>query len=423
MRRLITLLVAAGAALLGQKYTFFESDHFELLTDGSKGRAQEILGQFERVRAFFVKTRGFQDPPMKPRVVVFSTEKEFREYAHSAIAAAYYIGLPQRDYIAIGPSASAEDKRVAVHEYVHMLNRYGDTELPIWMNEGIAELYSNIEAVGKKIRVGTPIPQHVYTVNQQWLPLEDVVDADTKSGLYNRRQHAGPFYGIAWALVHMLTLDPRYSAKFNELYNEIGAGSSSKDAMEKVYGKALRQIEDDARAYMKGLTINVVMFDVQFDKVDKVTPRPAAAYDWIVDMAALKQGNRDFDGALQRLEAMVKSEPARPEAHEAMAFVHMMDHSEKSTAAYRAARKTGSRNPNLGYWAPSMLRDHQASIEVLRETIAAHPNFVEARLRLAAILMGAREPQAAYDELKQLKRVNRKQASSTFLPTFARRGR
>ena len=225
-----------------------ESDHFELLTGGSKSRAQEILAQFERVRGFFARNYGTRDPVLKPRIVVFSNEKEFREYAHNAVAAAFYINLPQRDYISIGPSASADDRRTAVHEYVHLLNRYGDTDMPVWMNEGIAELYSNIEPVGKKIRVGTPIPQHAILLQTQWLPLADVIDADHKSPLYNRRQHVGPFYALSWSLIHMLALDPRYSSKFSQFYGAMGTGRSSRETLEQIYGKPLKGIEDDLRA-------------------------------------------------------------------------------------------------------------------------------------------------------------------------------
>ena len=90
----VGLLSQLGAA---EKWSRYDSEHFELLTDGGKGRALEILEQFERVRWFFGTTMQIGDPPRKPRIVVFNTEKRFQAYAPRATAAAFYIGLPFRD--------------------------------------------------------------------------------------------------------------------------------------------------------------------------------------------------------------------------------------------------------------------------------------------------------------------------------------
>ena len=406
--------MALAASVSAQQYNIYESDHFELITGSSKSRAQEILSQFERVRGFFEKTRGAKDPVLKPRIVVFSNEKDFREFAPNAVAAAFYINLPQRDYIAIGPSASTDDRRTAVHEYVHLLNRYGDTELPVWLNEGTAELYSNIEPVGKKIRVGTPIPSHAMLLQTQWLPLPDVVDADHKSPLYNRRQHVGPFYGMSWALVHMLSLDPRYSPKFGQFYTAIGAGRTSVEALEQTYGKTLKVIEDDLRSYIRGTSVMVVNFDMQFDRVDKVTPRRATSYDWAIAVADLRAAARKYDEALKELQALTKQEPARPEAFESIAFIHMMDRSDKTADAFRAARKAGSEHPQLGFWAPSMLRNYPESMSELKRVIEKYPDFVEARLRLASMQVGGHEYENAFATLKAIRKVNRKQAMEFF---------
>ncbi|MBM3769217.1 MAG: tetratricopeptide repeat protein, partial [Acidobacteria bacterium] len=327
---------------------------------------------------------------------------------------AFYINLPHRDYIAIGPSASGDDRRSAVHEYVHLLNRHGDTELPVWMNEGTAELYSNIEPVRKKIRVGTPIPSHAFLLQSQWLPLEDVIHADHKSPLYNRRQHVGPFYGLCWALVHMLALDPRYSPKFSQVYTAFGVGKTSREALEQTYGKPLKAIEADLKSYTRGNAVLVVNFDIQFERVDKVTPRRATAYDWGIAMADLKAAARKNDEALKALQALVKEDPSRPESHESIAFVHMMDRSDKAADAFRAARKAGSEHPQLAYWAPSMLRSYQESMPELRRLVEKYPDYVEARLRLASMQVNTREYENAFATLKAIRKVNRKQAMEYF---------
>ena len=260
------VFTAQVAALGAEKIAVYEGDHFELITDGSKGRAQEILGQFERVRSFFARVLPLQGPLMKPRVVVFSSDKDFREYSPNEVAAAYYTPMPHRDMIAIGGSQRDGDQRRVVHEYLHMLTRYTEQELPVWMNEGIAELYSTIQPTGKKIQVGAPISEHMLLLQNEWLGLESVVTADRASPLYNRRAHAGAFYATSWALVHMLSLSADYKAGYAKIAAGLSAGKPAEEVFQGTYGKSLKQVEDDLRRYVRGSTVMTLIFDLQFDK-------------------------------------------------------------------------------------------------------------------------------------------------------------
>ena len=419
MKRFLLLLTAVSAvASAAEKYAVYETDHFELITDGSRSRAQEILAQFERARSFFVKTLATKDPILKPRIVVFQKEKDYRDHASSAVSAAHYSALPQRDYIAIGPSTGDHDRRVTVHEYVHLLVRYTDTPMPLWMNEGVAELYSNIEQIKKTVRVGTPIPEHVFTVRNDWLPLSEVVDAGHDSKLYNRRQHVGPFYGISWALVHMLVLDTRYRNGFSPLGAALAGGATPEDAFRTVYKKSIGELENDLKSYIRGSSVNVVNYDVQFDKVDeKVAPRPITEYEWGVATAELIIGGRKYDQAAARLEALTKLQADRPEAWEALTFARWMGKAEGVEAAFAKARALGSTQPNLGFWAPAFTQDKAAAREALRVSVEKYPAFSDARIRLAEQNLFSGEFQAAFDGLKAIPKISNRQVPAWF-PTF-----
>jgi len=416
MKRLLLLLTTTAAlSSAADKYTVYETDHFELITDGSRGRAQEILAQFERVRSFFVKTVAAKDPVLKPRIVVFQREKDYRDYSINAVSAAHYSSLPQRDYIAMGPPNGDRDKRVAVHEYVHMLVRYTDTPLPVWMNEGIAELYSNLEQLKNVVRVGTPIPEHVFTVRNDWLPLKDVVAADHGSNLYNRRQHVGPFYGLSWALVHMLVLDTRYRPAFDPFLTALASSASPEAAFTQVYKKSLAEVESDLKTYIRGSTVNVVNYTVQLDKVDEKTPpRPVTDYEWGVATADLLIGSRRYGQAAARLEALTNMQPERPEAWESMTFARWIDKQEGVEAAFTKARALGSTQPNLGYWAPAFTRDRGVARATLAGVVEKYPAFNDARIRLAEQQLYNREFQPSFDTLKAIPKITRKQAASWF---------
>jgi hypothetical protein len=60
---------SAAAALSAQiQFTRIESPHFELYTDGAKGRAIDILEHFERVRSFLAESITVHSTLAKPRV-------------------------------------------------------------------------------------------------------------------------------------------------------------------------------------------------------------------------------------------------------------------------------------------------------------------------------------------------------------------
>lgn len=415
---LLVATVAAGLLPAAEKYTVYETDHFELITDGSRGRAQEILAQFERVRSFFVKTLAAKDPVLKPRIVVFQNAKDYRDYSFNAVSAAHYVNLPQRDYIAIGPATGDSDRRVAVHEYIHLLVRYMDMPMPVWMNEGIAELYSNIEQIKKIVRVGTPIAEHVFLIRNDWLPLAELLDAGHDSKYYNRRQHVGPFYGISWALVHMLSLDARYKPGFARLGAALANDGPPQEAFRQVYGKSIAEVEADLKAYIRGNSVNVVNYEVQFDKVDeKVAPRPVTDYEWGVATSDLLIGVNKHDQAAARLEGITNTETLRPEAWESMAFVRWLHQQPGADAAFAKAIALGSTHPNLGYWAPAFSKDGAVVRRTLRSVSDKYPAFTEARLRLAEQHLYNSEFQVSFDTLRAIGKITRKQIAA-FFPVF-----
>jgi hypothetical protein len=174
-----------------------------LYTDGSKGRAADILEHFERVRSFFLQTINPREAAGKPRVVVLNSAKTFAAFVDRKSTVACYLGLPHRDLIVIGPAGKVADDQTITHEYLHLLVRQAGMRIPLWMNEGIAEVYSTLQPVGQKMRVGTPIQGHMRRLRSDWLDIRQVLKAES----YGSEEHVGPFYSMSWAIAHMLLLE------------------------------------------------------------------------------------------------------------------------------------------------------------------------------------------------------------------------
>jgi hypothetical protein len=407
MRFLLLWTAAAGLLAAADKYTVYESEHFELITDGGRSRAESILTQFERVRAFFVKNLLSRDPLLKPRIVVFHREKDYRAIAPSEVAAAHYANLPQRDYIAIGTRTGDEDSRVAIHEYVHLLVQHLDTPMPVWMNEGIAELYSNIQQVGDVVRVGTPIPRLVFEARENSLAVPALVGADHGSPLYNRRKHAGPFYATSWALVHMLSLDPAYKNGFKPLAQALADGEAPEQAFPRIFQKTPEEIEAALKRYLRANSIHVVDVPMRWRESDqKVAPREVTGYEWGVAIADLQVAARQFPKAVERLEALTRETDKRPEAWESLAFARWMQKDASSGEAFLNARQRGSSNGQLALWSTALTKDAMASRTALEELVSAHPEFVPGRIRLAEAQMRDGDDEAAFGTISRVKRIS-----------------
>ncbi len=140
------------------------------------------------------------------RVIVFGSKKEYEQYRPNDFAAAFYTQIAGRDYIVLG-GVSDGVFPTAVHEYVHRVAQRAGLSLPLWLNEGLAELYSTLKPVGEKVVLGGVIPGRLFEMTQEkWVPLAMILRCDRGSTLLQRENKVGSLYNEGWALTHMLEL-------------------------------------------------------------------------------------------------------------------------------------------------------------------------------------------------------------------------
>lgn len=216
IRPVILFLFFAWTSLAAEKWVRASTPNFELYTPLSEKSAREKVLYFEQLREFMSKsTRAIaQDSRIPVRIILFQTEKQFEPYRPNEVAAAYYTSGLDRDYIAIGGSVKGSE-RTAIHEYIHLVARHAKMNFPVWLNEGIAELYSNLQPRRNEVLVGSPIIEHIYPLREHAMPLSVLLNAGHDSAQYNRKAHAGTFYAQSWALTHMLQLENSYRLHFN----------------------------------------------------------------------------------------------------------------------------------------------------------------------------------------------------------------
>ena len=64
---------------------------------------------------------------------------------------------------------------VIFHEYTHLLFRRNDQLWPMWLKEGMAEVYSTFQTAGYNARIASPIPYHLQTLARgRLMPLREL---------------------------------------------------------------------------------------------------------------------------------------------------------------------------------------------------------------------------------------------------------
>src|SRR5579863_9039575 len=239
--RLALLLLGSGQSLFpSEQWLRISSSNFELYTTAGEKKGREAVLYFEQVRGLFQRLANSKSagPATPVRIIAFDSEKQYRPYSVNEFATAFYLGARDRDYIVM-KSIAPENYPTAIHEYFHLIVKHSGLVLPMWLNEGLADVYSTLEPHGKHMRMGDVIPGHMQQLRStDWLTLEALLSIGHDSPYYNERDKASIFYSESWALAHMLFLSDGYRNKFFDFLDLIKAGTPSRVALERAFGKS-----------------------------------------------------------------------------------------------------------------------------------------------------------------------------------------
>ncbi len=164
----------------------------ELVSDAPEKTAREALQRLAQIQSILPSQPQADAAPL--RIFLFAKENEYRAYAPDNTAAGFYTSGFERDYIAMHSGAMP---RVVAHEYVHSAAHQRKVTRPAWLEEGLAEFYSNYD--GRQL--GAPIQEHLKLLEKAWRSANEMNQPPSLDAL---------FYAQSWALVHMLRREPQF---------------------------------------------------------------------------------------------------------------------------------------------------------------------------------------------------------------------
>ncbi|MGD0208193.1 MAG: tetratricopeptide repeat protein [Verrucomicrobiota bacterium] len=237
--------------------------HFNIYSCGAPQDVYKLSARLEQFCQAYTLLAGAQAVASPPIVVMAFPDHETMKpflplyQGQPANLAAFFQRGSDENLIVLalpGTNSAYTDMEVIFHEYTHLLFRHNDRVWPLWLKEGMAEVYSTFETTGYNARIGDPIGHHLRLLAQQpLLPLAELFAITHDSPQYNERERQGIFYAESWLLTHFLMAgdNPAYKACFGQFMDLLRQGQFPEQAFTNAMQTTLPAVEAELRRYLR----------------------------------------------------------------------------------------------------------------------------------------------------------------------------
>lgn len=417
----VTALMLASAAGATDVWLELRSRHFVVVSSAGPDMVRQVAADLERGRRILRHALGGAVVDPRRPVIVVAVEDEdglrellpqFWEKRGQRPIAAYWPG-PHAHHLVLRLDTSAElRRRHLVHEYVHLLTRMSVPDVPAWLDEGIAELWSTLVVDGDVLEIGRPAAHQLEvlaTDKKAWTPLDQLLAMRRPPTDDSRR--LARFYAQSWALTHCLVLGPcleracapeRPPLAPPGYVAQLRTGADPVEAARRAFGE-LAALETVVKGVVRTGRFRIVRMEApeapaspkeaDISRLRRMSPADALA----VRAEALLDGERP-EAALPLLHEAQALEPDRRPVLEALGRLHFQ-RNEPALAArwFDRAIATGTATHLAHYYRAILVRalsgevvgrDHAEGAEEyhLRRAILLDPTFAPAHARLAGVL-------------------------------------
>jgi tetratricopeptide (TPR) repeat protein len=253
------------------KWILARSKHFVFISSASEKRVRETAAGLETLAAALTQmSPRFSSTSAETRVFLFSRHREAQPYfdlligRENAHVTGVFVSQNDRGSMVMETGFGFGPDRTPFHELIHYLINNGGRRPPLWIEEGLAEYFSNAQMRKAAIYAGEPVPQHLQVLRQRKLiPLAQLFSVQRESDLYNVPDSQRSFYAQSWALVDWLIRQNQ--AAFDDFLRDIEDGKTVEDALRTHYQKS---VDDLTQAFdvsfgrpSFGITLPVVNAD------------------------------------------------------------------------------------------------------------------------------------------------------------------
>ena len=236
--------------------------HFNLYSCGPPQAVNQIAGQLEEFCEAYSQLAGAQAVASPPIVVMAFPDREtmkpflprYRGQPEN-LAGLFQRGNDENLIVLSLPAAGAAspDMSVVFHEYTHLLFRRNDRLWPLWLKEGMAEVYSTFATTDRTALIARPIDLHLRLLARKPLmPLSELFAVTRASPQYNDRERQAIFYAESWLLTHFLMAGDNadYRSRFGNFTTLLREGQPPVPAFTNALQTSLPAVESELHRYL-----------------------------------------------------------------------------------------------------------------------------------------------------------------------------
>jgi tetratricopeptide (TPR) repeat protein len=262
-----------------EKWILARSKHFVFISSAGEKRTHDIAAGLETLAAALTQmSPRFSSPKAETRVFLFSRHREAQPYfdlligRENAHVTGIFVSQNNRGSMLMETGFGFGSDRTPFHELVHYLMDNGGRRPPLWIEEGIAEYFSNAQMRKAAVYAGEPVQIHLQALKKRALiSLPQLFSVERESNLYNVPDFQRSFYAQSWALVDWLMRQNQ--AAFDDFLRDLEEGKPVEQALRARYHKS---IDDLTQA-----------FDVSFGRPSFGVTLPVANADTNVAVVPL----------------------------------------------------------------------------------------------------------------------------------------
>lgn len=259
MVAVVALTLPAGAQARGPDVEGLEHwsmPGFELYAP-DRSQARTVASQIKPIERALSTLFGKEfQPTGVPLSIYIAPQSVWHRYLRpSRTIIAEFVPARFANYILMDSYGDTLAVRHAVnHEYGHyFLRSQSGGVLPLWFDEGVAEIAGSIDFWSKSVRVGLPRSR-----GSTWLSMDRLLRAGKTSEEYLSSPTTHAFHFQSWAFVHRAWFhDPVFGDQMRAYLRAVNLGMPIDEAVQSSFGMSPAELERVIAGYTKRRTIGI----------------------------------------------------------------------------------------------------------------------------------------------------------------------
>src|SRR6266481_5282463 len=159
-----------------EKWILARSKHFVFISSAGEKRTRDVAAGLETLAAALTQmSPRFSSTSAETRVYLFNRHREAQPYfdlligRENAHVTGVFVSHNDRGSMLMETGFGYGTDRTPFHELIHYLINNGGTRPPLWIEEGLAEYFSNAQTRKNSIYAGEPVRVHLQALQQRKL--------------------------------------------------------------------------------------------------------------------------------------------------------------------------------------------------------------------------------------------------------------